>query len=239
MATSPRTRIVMTTTEAALYRLMTWLSPAYPVGAFGYSHGLEYAVEERLVHDRESLVRWLATAVEAGAGHIGGALLAEAWRAAAENDAGRLEEVAALAAAWRNTRETALESEAQGAAFLSVTRTAWPHALLDGLVPERRGGPIALSVAVGATCACHGIALVPALIAYLHGFASNLVSAGIRLIPLGQSDGQLAIAALEPTIECGARICAEISLDEVGSAAPMLDWCSMRHELQYTRLFRS
>jgi urease accessory protein len=229
----------MTTSETALYRLMTWLSPAYPVGAFSYSHGLEYAVEERLVRDRESLIRWLTTAVEAGAGHIGSALLAEAWRAAADNDADRLEEVAALAAAWRNTRETALENEAQGAAFLSVTRAAWPHALLDGLIPERRGGPIALSVAVGATCACHGIALMPALIAYLHGFASNLVSAGLRLIPLGQSDGQLAIAALEPVIERTAGLCAEILLDEVGSAAPMLDWCSMRHELQYTRLFRS
>ena len=233
------TRTIMTATEAALYRLMTWLSPAYPVGAFSYSHGLEYAVEERLVRDRESLIRWLTTAVEAGTGHIGGALLAEAWRAAAENNAGGLEEVATLAAAWRNTSEIALESEAQGAAFLSVTRAAWPHALLDGLVPERRGGPIALAVAVGATCACHGIALVPALIAFLHGIASNLVSAGIRLIPLGQSDGQLAMAALEPVIQRSARHCAQISLDEVGSAAPMLDWCSMRHELQYTRLFRS
>jgi urease accessory protein len=233
-----RTRL-MTTTEAALYRLMTWLSPAYPVGAFSYSHGLEYAVEEKLVRDRDSLTQWLTTAIEVGAGRIGGALLAEAWRAATNRDDDRLEEVAALAAAWRSTRETALESEAQGAAFLSVTRAAWPHALLDRLVPERRGGPIALSVAVGATCACHGIALAPALVAFLHAFAGNLVSAGLRLIPLGQSDGQLAMAALEPVVDRCARVCAEISLDEVGSAAPILDWCSMRHELQYTRLFRS
>jgi urease accessory protein len=233
-----RTRL-MTTTEAALYRLMTWLSPAYPVGAFSYSHGLEYAVEEKLVRDRDSLTQWLTSAIEVGAGRIGGALLAEAWRAATARDDDRLEEVAALAAAWRSTRETALESEAQGAAFLSVTRAAWPHALLDRLVPERRGGPIALSVAVGATCACHGIALAPALVAFLHAFAGNLVSAGLRLIPLGQSDGQLAMAALEPVVDRCARVCAEISLDEVGSAAPILDWCSMRHELQYTRLFRS
>jgi urease accessory protein len=229
----------MTTTEAALYRLMTWLSPAYPVGAFSYSHGLEYAVEEKLVRDRDTLVDWLTTAVEVGAGHVGGALLAESWRAAAETDTRRLEEVAALAAAWRSSSETALESEAQGAAFLSATRAAWPHPLLDRLVPERRGGPIVLSVAVGATCACHDIALLPALTAYLHSFMSNLVSAGVRLIPLGQSDGQLAIAALEPVIERSARRCAQIPLDEVGSAALMLDWCSMRHELQYTRLFRS
>jgi urease accessory protein len=233
-----RTRL-MTTTEAALYRLMTWLSPAYPVGAFSYSHGLEYAVEEKLVRDRDSLTQWVTTAIEVGAGRIGGALLAEAWRAAANRDANRLEEVAALAAAWRSTSETALESEAQGAAFLSVTRSAWPHALLDGLASARRGGPIALSVALGAASACHGIALIPVLVGYLHAFAGNLVSAGLRLIPLGQSDGQLAIAALEPVIGRCARLCTEVSLDEVGSAAPMLDWCSMRHELQYTRLFRS
>jgi urease accessory protein len=230
---------IMTTSEAALYRLMTWLSPAYPVGGFSYSHGLEYAVEEGLANDRDSLIAWVTTAVEVGGGHVGGALLAEAWRAAADEDASRLEEVASLAAAWRSTSEIALESEAQGAAFLAVTRAAWPHPMLDRLVAERRGGPIALSLAVGATCACHGIALVPALVAYLHGFAGNLISAGIRLIPLGQSDGQLAMAALEPIIERGARDCAEIPIDEVGSAAAMLDWCSMRHELQYTRLFRS
>jgi urease accessory protein len=229
----------MTTTDGALFKLMTWLSPAYPVGGYSYSHGLEYAVEEKLVRDRETLAQWITTTVEAGAGHIGGALLAEAWRAAVEGGEDRLEAVAALAAAWRGTNETALESEAQGAAFLSVTRTAWPHVLLDRLVPERRGGPIALSVAVGAACGCHGIELVPALVAYLHSFACNLVSAGIRLIPLGQSDGQLAVAALEATIERAAHRSADISLDEVGSAAPMLDWCSMRHELQYTRLFRS
>ena len=229
----------MPTTEAALYRLMTWLSPAYPVGAFSYSHGLEYAVEERLVRDRDTLIQWLTTAIDVGAGRISGALLAEAWRAAADGDAGRLEEVAALAAAWRSTSETALESEAQGAAFLSATRAAWPHPMLDRLVPERRGGPIVISVAVGATCGCHGIELAPALTAYLHSFAGNLVSAGVRLIPLGQSDGQLAIAALEPVIARAALACAEISLDQVGSAALVLDWCSMRHELQYTRLFRS
>ena len=97
------TRTVMTTTEAALYRLMTWLSPAYPVGGFSYSHGLEYAVEEKLVRDRETLVQWLTTAIEVGAGRIGGALLAEAWRAATQHDADRLEDAAELAAAWRST----------------------------------------------------------------------------------------------------------------------------------------
>jgi urease accessory protein len=233
------TPTAMTTTDAALYRLMTWLSPAYPIGAFSYSHGIEYAVEEGLVRDRESLEHWVATAIERGVGAIDGALLATAWRTAQGDDGERLDEIAEIAAAWRGTAETALESEAQGAAFLAVTRTAWPHPLLDRLDPERRAGPIALPVAVGATCGCHGIELLPALTAYFHAFSGNLVSAGLRLIPLGQSDGQRAMAALEPVVERSARAASTASLDEVGSAAPMLDWCSMRHELQYTRLFRS
>ena len=239
MTADTGTAAAMTTIDAAIYRLMTWLSPAYPVGAFSYSHGLEFAVEEGLVRDRESLLSWVTTAAEAGAGRIDGALFAAAWRAASRLEAETLPEIARLAAAWRGTSETALESEAQGAAFLATTRTAWPHPLLDGLAAERGGAAMPLAVAVGAACGCHGIALGPALVAYLQCFAANLVSAGVRLVPLGQSDGQRTIAALEPVISRAARAAAAASLEEIGTAAPVLDWCSMRHELQYTRLFRS
>src|SRR6202040_3018030 len=117
-----RTSMIMSTTEAALYRLMTWLSPAYPLGAFSYSHGLEYAVEAGLVADRESLREWVATAIGAGAGRGDAALAAAAVRAARADDRAALDEVSALAAAWRGTAETALESRAQGAAFLATTR---------------------------------------------------------------------------------------------------------------------
>lgn len=230
----------MTTTEAALYRLMTWLSQAYPIGAFSYSHGIECAVEERLVRDRGSLSDWIAVAVEAGAGRVDGALAAAAWNAAVDHDDARLSGTAALARAWRSTAETALESEAQGAAFLATTRDAWPHPVLDRLAAESGGAHgVPLPVAVGAACGAHGVPLVPALTAYLHGFASALVSAGVRLIPLGQTDGQRTMSALESVIERAARAAAASPLDEVGSAAPLIEWCSMRHELQYTRLFRS
>lgn len=229
----------MTTDEATIYRLMTWLSPAYPIGAFSYSHGLEFAVEERLVANRESLFDWVAAAVESGAGRIDGAIFAAAWRAAARGEAEALQEIAALAAAWRGSAETALESEAQGAAFLATTRAAWPHPLLDRLAAERAGEAVPLAVAAGAACGSHGVSLEVALVAYLQSFAANLVSAGVRLVPLGQSDGQRTIAALEPVIARAARAAATAALDDIGSAAPMIDWCSMRHELQYTRLFRS
>jgi urease accessory protein len=226
------------TTEAALYRLMTWLTPAYPTGAFSYSHGLEYAVAEGLVRDRQSLIDWVATAVASGAGKSDGALLAAAWRAAEAGGQDALDAAAELAAAWRGTAETALESRAQGAAFLAVTRAAWPHPLLDALALRHRG-EVALPVAVGVAAAAHDVPLAETLTAYLHSFAGALVSAGVRLIPLGQSDGQRAIAALEPVIAGTARAVLATPLAEIGTAAPVIDRCSMRHETQYTRLFRS
>lgn len=227
-----------TTTEAGLYRLMTWLSPAYPLGAFSYSHGLEYAVEVGRVATAATLVDWVATVLEAGAGRVDGALFAAAWRAADGGDDLALDQAAALASAWRGSAETALESGQQGAAFLTVTRTAWPHPALDALA-ARTEGQVPLSVAVGAACAWHGIALPTALAAYLQGFAANLVSAGVRLVPLGQTDGQRAIAALEPVVARAAAAALSADLEELGTAAPLLDWCSMKHETQYTRLFRS
>jgi urease accessory protein len=228
----------MSTTEAALYRLLTWLSPAYPLGAFSYSHGLEYAVEAGLVGDRDSLQDWVATAVSVGAGRSDAALLVAAWRAARADDRAALDEVVALAAAWRGTAETALESRAQGAAFLATTRAAWPHVLLDALALQHCG-EVALPIAVGVAAAAQEVPLPAVLTAYLHAFAGNLVSAGVRLIPLGQSDGQLAIAALESVVAATAAAVLATPLEDIGTAAPLLDWCSMRHETQYTRLFRS
>ncbi|HUJ99683.1 MAG TPA: urease accessory protein UreF [Stellaceae bacterium] len=224
--------------EGALYRLMTWLSPSYPLGAFSYSHGLEYAVETGLVRNRDALRGFVATAVSAGAGRSDGALLAAAWRATKAGDRAALDEVAELASAWRGTAETALESRAQGAAFLATTRNAWPHPLLDALALRHRG-EVALPVAVGVAAAAHEVLLAETLTAYLHGFAGTLVSAGVRLIPLGQSDGQRVIATLEPVIADAARAVLATPLEEIGTAAPVIDRCSMRHETQYTRLFRS
>jgi len=226
------------TTEAALYRLMTWLSPSYPLGAFSYSHGLEYAIEAGLMRDGDGLAEWIATVLEAGAGLSDGALLAAAWSAATARDEAALDEVATLAKAWRGTAETALESAAQGAAFLATTRAAWPHPLLDALALRHRGA-LALAVAVGVAGAAHEVPLPALLTAYLHAFAANLVSAGVRLVPLGQSEGQRVIAALEPVIATVAQHVQATPIDEIGTAAPLVDWCSMQHETQYTRLFRS
>jgi urease accessory protein len=222
-----------------LYRLLAWLSPAYPVGAFSYSHGIETAVEEGFITDRASLVGWLESVLERGTGLVDAALFAVAWRAATDSDWPAFDAVAERAAAWRGTSEMALESRQQGGSFLSITRTAWPHPALE-TGHERTQGEIALPVSVALATAAHGIALVPALGGYLHAFVANLISAAVRTVPLGQTDGQRSLAALEPavlrTVEAAL---AATSLDEIGTATPLLDWCSLRHETQYTRLFRS
>jgi urease accessory protein len=223
--------------DAALYRLMTWLSPAYPIGAFSYSHGIEYAVEAGLVRNAASLGDFVATVLEAGTGHSDAALFTETYRALASGDAARLDAVTTLASAWRGTREMALESEAQGAAFLAATYAAWPHEALTAFRAGHQGA--SLPVAVAVACAVHGVALDLALHAYLQALAANLVSAGVRLIPLGQSDGQRVIAGLERSVAVAAEFAQATPLDAIGTAAPLIDWCSMRHETQYTRLFRS
>ncbi len=133
----------------------------------------------------------------------------------------------------------ALESRQQGGSFLSITRTAWPHAALDE-VHRRLAGELALPVAVALAAAVHGIAAGTGAGGYLHAFTANLISAALRAVPLGQTDGQLALAALEAPVNDTTRTAIAVdSLDEVGTATPLLDWCSLRHETQYTRLFRS
>jgi len=217
---------------------MAWLSPAYPVGAFSYSSGLEWAVEAGDVADADTLAGWLEVMIGEGGGFCDAALFAHAHRAATARDDGALRSVAELAAAFAPSKERHLETTAQGGAFLEVTRAAWRCAALDRLT-EIWSGPYAYPIAVAAAAAGHGIAVEPALAAYLHAIAANLISAGVRLIPLGQTDGQRVIAGLEPLIAATARRALATKLDEVGGAAFRADLASQRHETQYTRLFRS
>lgn len=223
-------------TEAGLYRLMTWLSPGYPVGAFSYSHGLEYAVEAGTVSDAATLQAWLADLLRFGSGRNDAILFHYAHVTAERPPA--LAEIAALAAAFAASSERHLETTAQGRAFAEATANAWPCAALDRLF-KAWGGPLAYPVVVAVAAAGHGLALDLSLHAYLHGFASNLISAGVRLIPLGQSDGQRVVAALEAPIAETAGLALAAPLEDLGGAAVLADLAAMKHETQYTRLFRS
>jgi urease accessory protein len=217
---------------------MAWLSPAYPIGAFSYSSGIEWAVEAGDIVDAATLREWLAVMVADGGGFCDAIFLAHAYRAAADGDDAALRAAAELAAAFAPSRERHLETTAQGRAFLDVTRAAWPTPVLDRL-EAAWDGAVALPVAVGVAGAGHGVPLAGLLHGYLQALAANLVSAGVRLIPLGQTDGQRVLAALEPVVRSTAGRALAATLDDVGSASFRADLASMRHETQYTRLFRS
>jgi urease accessory protein len=229
----------MTESEAAaLYRLMTWLSPAFPVGAFSYSSGIEWAVEAGDIHDAASLRDWLASMLADGGGFCDGAFLAGAYRAASSHDDSGLRDIAELAAAFVPSRERQLETSAQGRAFIEIARTAWNCDGLDEMISVC-GGTIVYPVAVGLVSAAHAIPLAPTMHAFLHALTSNWISAGARLVPLGQTDSQRVLALLEPIVVSTAKRAMEASLDDLGSASFRADLASMRHETQYTRLFRS
>jgi urease accessory protein len=223
---------------AALYRLMAWLSPSYPVGAFSYSSGLEWAVEAGDIRNAATLCNWLRAMFEHGGVACDAVFFVHAHRGAAAGDDSALHGVAELAAAFASSKERHLETTAQGRAFVDTTQAAWPCATLERLLGIW-DGPIAYPVAVAVAAAGHSISLEPALSAYLHAVAANLLSAGVRLIPLGQTDGQRVLAALQPTVAETARGALVTALDDIGNATFRADLASMRHETQYTRLFRS
>lgn len=210
-----------------LVTLMQWLSPAYPVGGFSYSHGLEWAVGNGVVTDAAEFQEWLADVLEYGSGRNDAILLAAAYRAAG---AGDLEHVDAMARALAPSAERLLETTAQGAAFVRTTADIWA---LDLPV-------LCYPVAVGRAAALIGVGLEQVLPLYLHGFASNLTGAAMRLVPLGQTEGQRVLAAMTPLCDLLAKeALASPGLSELGGSAFLADIAAMKHETQYTRLFRS
>lgn len=214
-----------------LIRLMTWLSPAFPVGAFSYSGGLEQVVADGDVRDAGSLLDWLTSLLSRGPFWNDAVLLAEAHRAV--DDAGRLADAAALAEALSGSAERHRETMLQGEAFLAAAAN-WPSPVL-----ARLGAAAAYPVAVGAVAAAHGIAAEAGLAAYLHAVASNLVSVAIRCSVIGQRHGVAVLAGLEARIAALAETAARSTLDDLGAATIRADIASLRHETLATRLFRS
>jgi urease accessory protein len=217
---------------AALIRLQSLLSPAFPVGGFSYSHGLETAVEESRISDAESLRAWLGALIEFGSGWNDAVLLAEAWRRVRAG--GEVAELAELGTALAGSLERHGETLLQGAAFIAAARSGWPEAGLDNL-PDSCPYPIA----VGAIAAAHGLSLEATLAAFLQAFAGNLTQAAIRLGIVGQNGAIGVIAELEQVVLETAARAAVADLDALGSAAVFSDIMAMRHETKYSRLFRS
>jgi len=216
---------------AALLRLMAWMSPAFPVGGFSYSGGLEKAVEDGRVRNATELSGWVETLLLHGSLWNDAVFLAEAWRCS--QDALALSETADLGRALAGSAERYRETVLLGDAFVSAAG-AWPHDVLE-LLPQ----DVPYPVAVGAVAAGHGVPLRETLAAFLHAGVSQIVSAGIRLGVAGQKDGVAILAASEVAIAEMAARAVQSTLDDLGSATIIADTAAMRHETQGTRLFRS
>ena len=213
---------------AGLLHLLAWLSPGFPTGAFACSHGLECAIEDGDIGDEASLLIWLEDVLRHGSGRTDAILLRHAHRAA--RDPARLAELAELAAATAPSRERRSETIDLGTAFAAAAAPWSPPDL-----PPAPPYPIALGALAGA----HGIDPDAVTAAHLQAFAANLISAAVRLVPLGQSAGLRVLAALESAIREVAAATRTATLDEIGSAAFRSDLAAMRHETLYTRLFRT
>jgi urease accessory protein len=225
--------------DAGLYRLLVWLSPGFPVGAFSFSHGLEAAAESGAVRDRASLQDWTGAVVRSGSGRMDADILRGAHRAATADDIEALALANSRGLAFRATAEMAIEATAQGTAFLDTCRVAWPEPFLEHWAATPSGTTVCYAAAVGAVTARAGVPLEWALTGYLQAIAANLVSAGLRLGIIGQTDGQRILAALDPVI--GAAVVGALTRDpsSFGGATFAVELASMAHETQYTRLFRS
>ena len=215
---------------AKLPLLLTWLSPAFPTGAYAYSHGLEWAIEARDVTDEATTATWLADVLAYGAGRSDAILLRHAYRA---RTASELADVAALAFAAQPCAERRLETLAQGTAF-ALAAAIWGAPLLAA-----QPGQVAYPVALGALAAAHDVTEDDATLGLLHAFAANLVSSAVRLVPLGQTAGLRILARLAPLLASVAQDTAAATPDDLGSVCFRSDIAAMRHETQYTRLFRT
>lgn len=226
-------------TPQALTKVMAWFSPAFPTGGFSYSHGLEAAQEAGLLPHADALIDHLRADLHQGAGRDDAILIAATFRALGNEEA--LLEVARLAAAYRVTAELSAETEVQGRSFLSVAAQAFPAPGLEEAIAllKGEGVTITLPIAAGIVGAAHDIPLPLLLTAYLQGMVENLVHAGIRLIPLGHTEGQRVTAALADDVVAVASSAETLGLDDLGSAALTIDMLSMIHERQYSRMFRS
>ncbi len=212
--------------EPGAVLLMQWLSPAYPVGAFAYSHGLETACTAGQISDAETLADWLGDLLLYGSGRSDPIILAAAYQAP---DDAALAQVDARARAFAPSRERLAETVNQGAAFCQTTGGIWGDELPDLTYP----------VAVGRAARLHGLSLDLTLQMYVHASVSNLVAAAQRLAPVGQLEGQRVLTNLAPLIRDAAQNALETDLSALSGVSFVADIASMHHETQYSRIFRS
>lgn len=216
----------METADTAIDRLLLaqWLSPAFPIGSFAYSQGMESAMAAAELRDSATLARWIDPVLAHGSGRADAILIAHARQPGAD-----IAHLDALARALAPSAERLAETLDQGAAFgrMIAAATGQPQP------------PLPYPLAVGLATRPLKVATQEVLALWLHGLAAMLVSAATRFLPLGQTEGQRLLAALAPRIVTLAARFAAAPLDEIHSATPRADLAAMQHETLQPRIFRT
>ncbi|WP_404400339.1 urease accessory protein UreF [Pelagibacterium halotolerans] len=234
--TTSGTTIIMAET-AVLVRLLTWLSPAFPIGGFAYSQGLETAIAEHRIATIGDVKAWLEGQLHAGAIRNDAAFVGIAARAVAKGDADSLQMVNDLALALQSSAERDKETREQAQSFLEAAN-AWPVEVSDWLAVAFEN-PMALPVAIGAMAGLHGIEAPSVIAGFVNAYVGQQISVAIRLVPLGQTEGVTLQAQLEPNIAELADWAAGAQIDDIGSFGLGTDIASLRHEDLPVRIFRS
>ena len=212
-----------TPTDSKLITLMQWLSPAFPIGGFAYSHGLEWAINKGHVSNREELQKWISDLLEYGSLKNDAILIKLVLQGSDPK------EINELAMALCPANERLSETQLQGGAFCKIMREVWSLEIDDLTLP------IALALAAKNESIDQNL-VVPA---YLHSFCSNLISVAMRLIPIGQTDGQKTLRELSPLISDSVRAVAKSDKDDLGSACFLSDVSAMQHEYLQPRVFKT
>jgi len=202
---------------------MQWLSPAFPIGGFAYSHGLEWAINKGYVSNREELQKWISDLLEYGSLKNDAILIKLVLQGSDPK------EINELAMALCPASERLSETQLQGGAFCKIMREVWSLEIDDLTLP------IALALAAKNENIDQNL-VVPA---YLHSFCSNLISVAMRLIPIGQTDGQKTLHELSPLISDSVRAVAKSDKDDLGSACFLSDVSAMQHEYLQPRVFKT
>ncbi|UTS82206.1 Urease accessory protein UreF [Phaeobacter piscinae] len=218
-------------TNAQLLTLAQWFSPGYPVGAFSYSHGLEWAITSAAVSTATELQDWIETVLRDGGGWSDALFLAAAYHAP---HTGAVAQIDAQCRAYAPSLERLRETDLQGAAFCQITHTVWPETDQNG-IPTKLTYP----VAVGYSANCCALPLQATIALYLQAFAANLVAAGQRLAPIGQSRAQAITRALAPLCQDIAEQTDDGDLAQLSSTSFLADIAAMKHETQHSRIFRT
>lgn len=221
--------------SASLLSFLQLVSPALPVGAYTYSEGLETLVQAEQIGDAQTLQTWLEQELRYGAIRLEAAVLVRVYQAATEQNLDQIYSWNQWLSALRDSRELREQSWQMGQSLRRLLQTLQPHQpwLNDS------EAPVNFAVVFGLAALGWQIELPTAVLGYLQSWTTNLVTAGVRLIPLGQTQGQQILQGLQPQlIQTSAQV-LELTDRDLTCCSWGVSMASMQHETLYSRLFRS